>query len=157
MLSKSILVACLLPAVAASPALAKPQKAKNKFNINHIVVVMMENRSFDHLLGWHPTANGMQTLRRRWWCVAPDRRAISGFSGMLASRPRSFLARRAVVVASPATRGDPTNPRVVSTVFDNSSILKLISGAGTLSHSPRATHRATSGTSSPRSTSLIRI
>jgi phospholipase C len=31
-----------------------------------------------------------------------------------------------VVVASPATRGDPTNPRVVSTVFDNSSILKLI-------------------------------
>jgi phospholipase C len=61
MLSKSILVACLLPAVAASPALAKPQKAKNKFNINHIVVVMMENRSFDHLLGWHPTANGMQT------------------------------------------------------------------------------------------------
>ena len=31
-----------------------------------------------------------------------------------------------VVVASPVTRGDPANPRVVSTVFDNSSILKLI-------------------------------
>jgi phospholipase C len=28
--------------------------------IDHIVVVMMENRSFDHLLGWHPTADGMQ-------------------------------------------------------------------------------------------------
>ena len=28
--------------------------------IEHIVVVMMENRSFDHLLGWLPNANGMQ-------------------------------------------------------------------------------------------------
>jgi phospholipase C len=31
-----------------------------------------------------------------------------------------------VVVASPFTRGDLTHPRVVSTVFDNTSILKLI-------------------------------
>jgi len=29
-------------------------------NIDHIVVVMMENRSFDHLLGWLPGANGKQ-------------------------------------------------------------------------------------------------
>jgi len=29
-------------------------------NIEHIVVVMMENRSFDHLLGWLPRANGNQ-------------------------------------------------------------------------------------------------
>jgi phospholipase C len=28
--------------------------------ISHIVVVMMENRSFDHLLGWLPGANGRQ-------------------------------------------------------------------------------------------------
>src|SRR6202453_4977703 len=28
--------------------------------IEHIVVVMMENRSFDHLLGWLPGANGTQ-------------------------------------------------------------------------------------------------
>ena len=28
--------------------------------IDHIVVVMMENRSFDHLLGWLPNADGMQ-------------------------------------------------------------------------------------------------
>src|SRR6266852_983975 len=28
--------------------------------IEHIVVVMMENRSFDHLLGWLPGANGRQ-------------------------------------------------------------------------------------------------
>jgi phospholipase C len=28
--------------------------------IEHIVVVMMENRSFDHLLGWMPNANGSQ-------------------------------------------------------------------------------------------------
>jgi len=28
--------------------------------IDHVVVVMMENRSFDHLLGWLPNANGRQ-------------------------------------------------------------------------------------------------
>ena len=31
-----------------------------------------------------------------------------------------------VVVASPFSRGDPANPRVVSTVFDHTSVLKLI-------------------------------
>lgn len=38
----------------------KGPKKPNKSGIEHIVVVTMENRSFDHLLGWHPTANGMQ-------------------------------------------------------------------------------------------------
>src|SRR5947208_1763342 len=28
--------------------------------IKHIVVAMMENRSFDHFLGWLPNANGKQ-------------------------------------------------------------------------------------------------
>jgi phospholipase C len=28
--------------------------------IEHVVVLMMENRSFDHFLGWHPDADGMQ-------------------------------------------------------------------------------------------------
>lgn len=31
----------------------------NKTGIDHIVVVMMENRSFDHFLGWLPNANGI--------------------------------------------------------------------------------------------------
>ncbi|HEU5180964.1 MAG TPA: alkaline phosphatase family protein [Candidatus Polarisedimenticolia bacterium] len=35
-------------------------KRSPKSRIKKIVVVMMENRSFDHLLGWHPTADGMQ-------------------------------------------------------------------------------------------------
>ena len=34
--------------------------APNQSGIEHIVVVMMENRSFDHLLGWLPGANGRQ-------------------------------------------------------------------------------------------------
>ena len=32
----------------------------NKSGIEHVVVVMMENRSFDHLLGWLPGADGRQ-------------------------------------------------------------------------------------------------
>src|SRR5262245_60820302 len=31
-----------------------------KSGIDHIVVVMMENRSFDHFLGWEPGADGIQ-------------------------------------------------------------------------------------------------
>ena len=34
--------------------------APDASGIEHIVVVMMENRSFDHLLGWLPGANGTQ-------------------------------------------------------------------------------------------------
>jgi phospholipase C len=37
--------------------LPKPQKS----GIEHIVLVMMENRSFDHFLGWLPGANGQQS------------------------------------------------------------------------------------------------
>jgi phospholipase C len=35
--------------------------APNKSGIEHIVVVMMENRSFDHFLGWLPNADGRQS------------------------------------------------------------------------------------------------
>jgi len=37
-------------------ALPKPAKS----GLDHVVVVMMENRSFDHLLGWLPGADGKQ-------------------------------------------------------------------------------------------------
>jgi phospholipase C len=48
-----------LPSALAAPRnrnLPKP----NKSGIEHIVVVMMENRSFDHFLGWLPGADGRQ-------------------------------------------------------------------------------------------------
>lgn len=40
----------------AGKTLPKPEDS----GIEHIVVVMMENRSFDHMLGWVPGANGRQ-------------------------------------------------------------------------------------------------
>lgn len=48
----------MLPAHAArrNKQLPKPQQS----GIRHIVVVMMENRSFDHFLGWVPGADGRQ-------------------------------------------------------------------------------------------------
>jgi len=39
-----------------TPALPPPDAA----GFEHVVVVMMENRSFDHFLGWLPGANGQQ-------------------------------------------------------------------------------------------------
>ena len=62
-------VLCVMSAflilTAATPAPAKPKDKhalppRSTASVDHIVVVMMENRSFDHLLGWHPTANGRQ-------------------------------------------------------------------------------------------------
>ena len=46
--------AAVTPLLASDLALAANQ-------IQHIVVVMMENRSFDHLLGWLPGADGKQS------------------------------------------------------------------------------------------------
>ena len=42
--------------LAKRPRLPKPWHS----GIEHVVVVMVENRSFDHLLGWLPNADGMQ-------------------------------------------------------------------------------------------------
>src|SRR5215468_1427860 len=42
--------------LTASVTLPPPQQS----GIEHVVVVMMENRSFDHLLGWVPGADGQQ-------------------------------------------------------------------------------------------------
>ena len=42
-----------------SPASPVPMTPATS-GLDHIVVVMMENRSFDHLLGWLPTADGKQ-------------------------------------------------------------------------------------------------
>jgi len=56
-------LAGILPGAQAAVAARKPPKVKPKpakTNIQHIVVVMMENRSFDHFLGWLPGADGEQ-------------------------------------------------------------------------------------------------
>jgi phospholipase C len=47
---------------AAGPLLTQELSSQSVANpgIQHIVVVMMENRSFDHLLGWLPNADGTQ-------------------------------------------------------------------------------------------------
>jgi phospholipase C len=46
-------------AQAATSGLPNPGDS----GIDHIVVLMMENRSFDHMLGWVPGANGVQAGR----------------------------------------------------------------------------------------------
>lgn len=43
-----------------SAELSAPLRDAGKFAIKHIVVLMMENRSFDHYLGWLPGADGRQ-------------------------------------------------------------------------------------------------
>jgi phospholipase C len=45
---------------AGSPLLERVSAMSEIPDIQHVIVVMMENRSFDHLLGWLPNANGKQ-------------------------------------------------------------------------------------------------
>ena len=48
---------------AAAAVVGKPSDPRvdpARSGIEHVVVVMMENRSFDHMLGWLPGANGIQ-------------------------------------------------------------------------------------------------
>lgn len=56
--------AAIAPAAVDSRALAQanltPLPSPAASGIEHIVVVMMENRSFDHLMGWLPGSNGKQ-------------------------------------------------------------------------------------------------
>jgi len=54
------LAVCLLAASFLPLSAAPPPDRGVRSQIQHVVVVMMENRSFDHLLGWHPTADGVQ-------------------------------------------------------------------------------------------------
>jgi phospholipase C len=59
--------------------------------------------------------------------VAPPRAAAANDVDPDIVDGKTLLGMRIpVVVASPYTKGDPANPRVVSTVFDNTSILKMI-------------------------------
>ena len=59
-----LLIALLTGASLLGPAagFAKPKDKhplppRDTSGVDHIIVVMMENRSFDHLFGWHPTAD----------------------------------------------------------------------------------------------------
>jgi hypothetical protein len=42
------------------PFLPSPLPQPHRSGIKHLVVVMMENRSFDHMLGWQPAADARQ-------------------------------------------------------------------------------------------------
>jgi phospholipase C len=54
-----LLLAATAP-LATSHANAQDLPAPEDSGIEHIIVVMMENRSFDHFLGWLPGADGRQ-------------------------------------------------------------------------------------------------
>src|SRR6516164_10249477 len=71
--------AAVLAARTAGRAAALPRPAAS--GLDHIVVVMMENRSFDHMLGWLPGADGKQAglsyvdrtgVRHSTYPLAPD-------------------------------------------------------------------------------------
>ena len=75
--SAAVLLATTASAKKPAGGLPRPEKS----GIQHIVVVMMENRSFDHFLGWLPGAAGQQAglayndkngVAQSTWALAPD-------------------------------------------------------------------------------------
>lgn len=60
---------------------SEPLPDPSKSGIEHVVVLMMENRSFDHFLGWLPDADGVQAglefvdkqgNTQQTWALAPE-------------------------------------------------------------------------------------
>src|SRR5574341_66508 len=47
------------PAVGSTPSLVPPQLALARQKIKHIIIIMQENRSFDHYFGTYPGADGI--------------------------------------------------------------------------------------------------
>ena len=89
----------LARAVAASAASFEPVAlpAPAKSGLEHIILVTMENRSFDHLMGWLPGADGKQAglsyldpngVSHATHPLAPD------FQGCALPRPGPLLRRR---------------------------------------------------------------
>jgi len=59
LIAAGVLLSCAVPGMNPAPSpgtLPPPQQS----GIEHVVVVTMENRSFDHFLGWLPGADGKQ-------------------------------------------------------------------------------------------------
>src|ERR1700740_3469648 len=52
----TVFSSCSSLRVPFAASLPSPERS----GIEHVVVVMMENRSFDHFLGWLPNADGKQ-------------------------------------------------------------------------------------------------
>lgn len=74
-----ILFGISLTGISGCLGAALPDPAKS--GLEHVVVVMMENRSFDHFFGWVPGADGKQTnlsyldrtgTARSTYALAPD-------------------------------------------------------------------------------------
>jgi phospholipase C len=85
LLTGGISAATWVPAGRAAPR-NKELPSPNRSGIEHVVLVMMENRSFDHFLGWLPGANGMQAglsytdsngLSHATYPLAPDYQGCS--------------------------------------------------------------------------------
>jgi len=81
--------------LAATAALSSDILRAASSLIKHIVVVMIENRSSDHFLGWLPNADGKQadlcTFPRSW-----PRRFPTGFFNSAARRTAWTTANRSV-------------------------------------------------------------
>src|SRR5713101_6756604 len=79
-----------------APALPDPEQS----GIDHVVVVMMENRSFDHISGvaarGRRAAGGADVLRSRG-AGARHSSARPGLSGLWTSGSRPLLCRRSAV------------------------------------------------------------
>ena len=92
------------------PAEALAKRRRHRTRFDHVVVVMMENRSFDHLLGWLAGADGRQAglrLHRSAGGAARDARPRPGLPGLRPSRSRPLRPRAAASssTAAAATAG----------------------------------------------------
>ncbi len=95
----------LARAASAAPA-ALPAPAHS--GIDHVVVVMMENRSFDHFMGWLPSADGKQAGLTYLDPKGARARDVSARAGLPGLRLRSIPTIRTTVRAWSGTTARAT-------------------------------------------------
>src|SRR5438445_184662 len=62
----------------ASPAGTKPKPAAGIHKIKHVIVIMQENRSFDHYFGTYPGADGLPRTASGEFAVCAPNPATGG-------------------------------------------------------------------------------
>ena len=117
------------------------------------IVVMMENRSFDHILGWLPGADGKAVRALVHRCgrrVAPDVPARARLPGLRLQRSRPFIRRRARRVEQRRVR------RLVARGEERPVLDRVLPAAGSRRSSARSRRRSPPATGSSRRSSARR-
>ena len=114
-MSAALPASTILAGAADAAGRASALPAPRNLPIDHFVVLMMENRSFDHYFGWLPGADGVQSRTYpdpdNGGTVSTHHASTVGWTVERSSSVPAFTAITPLVFASSDTIGEPHAPQ----------------------------------------------